>query len=527
MAPPPIPPTWLDQPMTGSQGPEAREPAMADDTPGTGSLGSLSPFPPGQPGPPDSQDTEPDDKKKPTRVDKRLSPEAMEKLHQEFEKLIESEMEKEAQEAKEPKEAKKAQGSDGNDADAAAGGKGADPVLEEVKKNGFVFGVRTTAGARFERHLQKLPKDQIKAYKKQSRADKEAFRMQWAQEEYEKYTKRRSFSDEYFEATANNGVYVNWETLVEKEGGFHSKAALQGAKTYVKNCIKRGGKWVQHNAMNGRTQFLHVQKSLSDGTKKNWGTHADESNHPDPKEASAAVEPTKRNAAAAAGEQVADEAAGLAKKNKKRKKHEQSQDSDVDPTSTSSTPKRKKRKTRKGQEKDDTDKKHGTNDNGEKKHDKNGSADDKKKGGTKGGTKDGRQRKKELTPEEQAAAQVAKDEAKKAKAALTAAQATASQHGTASSAAHTLLAVAETWEWAKPDCKILKALLEDVLSTASNDPFISSFLAWELKAVKQKFNSTEFERGLLRMSETLDPKVKALAEKSAEITRMHTARSAK
>ena len=80
------------------------------------------------------------------------------------------------------------------------------------------------------------------------------------------------------------------------------------------------------------------------------------------------------------------------------------------------------------------------------------------------------------------------------------------------------------WEWAAGDAKCLKELLHGAQEVINSDAFFGLFLASSLTDVKAQFSESEFDYGLRRFTTTLSPKVDQLAEKCAEISRMHTAK---
>ena len=138
-------------------------------------------------------------------------------------------------------------------------------------------------------------------------------------------------------------------------------------------------------------------------------------------------------------------------------------------------------------------------------------------------------------PRSLSAEQVAKQAASKkaaqaARALLTAAQSVGSLFGTATTAAMTIIAMAESndeWSWANSDKLLMpiKAAVASINEIVRHDQFISAFLAsHDCNSTKKHYAEQAWEDGLKRMSLSLRPKLDQLLALTSEISRMHTAR---
>ena len=126
--------------------------------------------------------------------------------------------------------------------------------------------------------------------------------------------------------------------------------------------------------------------------------------------------------------------------------------------------------------------------------------------------------------------EVAKRESQRdARAVLTAAQSVGSLFGTATTAAMTIAAMAESndeWSWANSDKLLMpiRAAVSSINEIVRHDQFISAFLASHDCNSTKHYSEQAWVDGLKRMSLSLKPKLDRLTALTSEISRMHTAR---
>ena len=127
--------------------------------------------------------------------------------------------------------------------------------------------------------------------------------------------------------------------------------------------------------------------------------------------------------------------------------------------------------------------------------------------------------------------EVAKRESQRdARAVLTAAQSVGSLFGTATTAAMTIVAMAESndeWSWANFDKLLMpiRAAVSSINEIVRHDQFISAFLAsHDCNSTKKHYSEQAWIDGLKRMSLSLRPKLDRLTALTSYISCMHTAR---
>eukprot|EP00959_Pyramimonas_sp_CCMP1952_P118128 2469519-Pyramimonas_sp.AAC.1 len=110
-----------------------------------------------------------------------------------------------------------------------------DPLLEELPTKGYKFLMDSALGGRFRRHIESLSKKQQKQWGDKSAAQKKAFKKEWAIEKYKEYQAERSHTVSETNSRKEWAELANFDVIVDREGGAHSPAAVQGAYNY---CLK-------------------------------------------------------------------------------------------------------------------------------------------------------------------------------------------------------------------------------------------------------------------------------------------------
>ena len=136
-------------------------------------------------------------------------------------------------------------------------------ALDEAAQNDFKFPMNGCAMCtKFQRAMQtdeKL-KQGYKACK--TRLKKEAFRQTYAKAEFELAKKERTYEEGMRQEDIDEGEYLPFVRLVEKEGGFQFASSIKAAKLYALKCIKMGHPWVSPSPMTERLEFLRMSRKV-------------------------------------------------------------------------------------------------------------------------------------------------------------------------------------------------------------------------------------------------------------------------
>eukprot|EP00959_Pyramimonas_sp_CCMP1952_P310180 6491697-Pyramimonas_sp.AAC.1 len=170
-----------------------------------------------------------------------------------------------------------------------------DSVLEACRGAGFQFKAKSPMYKRYERYLEANPAEYDK-YNKANRKDKEVMRSQWAEDEYNDYSKWRAKSNKYRNTDRVLGRLMNLDQLIVAEGGHCSKTAVQGALETARWCIKRGAPYIKLNKRSKRMMFRHITEENDEQNTTEWKSVEEERGHRrDRAEAANALEtPAKR-----------------------------------------------------------------------------------------------------------------------------------------------------------------------------------------------------------------------------------------
>ena len=93
-------------------------------------------------------------------------------------------------------------------------------------------------------------------------------RREWAEGCYETYKATRTFERTHEQCVKEWGVFLNFDTVVHKEGGASSPSAVAGAWRYCVACLYLG--WWEKNELSGRIEFLYARKGYSDKFATAW-----------------------------------------------------------------------------------------------------------------------------------------------------------------------------------------------------------------------------------------------------------------
>jgi len=156
--------------------------------------------------------------------------------------------------------------------------KGAE-LLKEALEQGDI-NLRSCLGQKFAAFIKSDP-EQAKLYKDakapgQTQALKKAFRLKWAQTEYEKITVKKTKLEEWKVVKGDIGTYEPLERVVYYEGGHHSASAWKAALNYVAKCLELGGMWVTFNDFTKRPEVMYVKKTKMSSYTEAWGLYSEQ-----------------------------------------------------------------------------------------------------------------------------------------------------------------------------------------------------------------------------------------------------------
>eukprot|EP00959_Pyramimonas_sp_CCMP1952_P225579 4717260-Pyramimonas_sp.AAC.1 len=130
---------------------------------------------------------------------------------------------------------------------------------------------RGATGARFSNFLESSEEETAKYKACKGHAAKEAFRMDWLEQQYTKYNKKRSYVERVEEAWQDWGSYEPFEVIAGKESGVGiTSSGARAALNICMSCIKLGNAWVRWNRQSKRIEFLYMKKSYSYKFEKAW-----------------------------------------------------------------------------------------------------------------------------------------------------------------------------------------------------------------------------------------------------------------
>ena len=70
------------------------------------------------------------------------------------------------------------------------------------------------------------------------------------------------------------GEYLPFDVIVDREGGQNRRAALLAAGRYVHKCIRMKSDWIHYNSMTERWEYLYIRKMRQDIFTKHWALHS-------------------------------------------------------------------------------------------------------------------------------------------------------------------------------------------------------------------------------------------------------------
>ena len=142
--------------------------------------------------------------------------------------------------------------------------------LRQAARDGK-FEIRSAVARRFGHELR-ANKELGDAYKQCERtAAKEAFRQQWAAQQYNKESQLRLYTEEHKLVDTSKGQYLPFAVLAEREGlTVDLVGALRAATCIATRCAQLGGNWVQRNPFTDRLEFLRLERQHHDVFTKAW-----------------------------------------------------------------------------------------------------------------------------------------------------------------------------------------------------------------------------------------------------------------
>ena len=136
-----------------------------------------------------------------------------------------------------------------------------DPYLEETNKTGFVPS-RGALGNRFQTYLDANPEERVKYEKLKGHSVKSDFRKKWFDDEWIKYSKKRTVIENLAECWSDFGKYEPFEVIAGKESGTGiTTTGATAALNICMSCIRLGGYWCRYNWQSKRMEYLYMKSS--------------------------------------------------------------------------------------------------------------------------------------------------------------------------------------------------------------------------------------------------------------------------
>ena len=95
-------------------------------------------------------------------------------------------------------------------------------------------------------------------------------RMEWVKGVWQGLQVLRTETLKYTDSEVKKGEYLSFDSIVEREGGYHNKNNICAAERYCRECQRRKGIWARYNPMTGRVQYLYVQDGIVQKRSKGW-----------------------------------------------------------------------------------------------------------------------------------------------------------------------------------------------------------------------------------------------------------------
>ena len=151
----------------------------------------------------------------------------------------------------------------------AADPSGWDQTLEDWYKSGENVSSRSPMGWRFQRWLESN-KDKWEEYSKLGYKAKQQRRNEWALEEWGDYQKRRYRVETTRESELKKGVMLNYDAILQAEGGKDSPAAVEGTNNICKAAIAKGAGHCAINPDSKRMEFRYIKRPFELEHRREW-----------------------------------------------------------------------------------------------------------------------------------------------------------------------------------------------------------------------------------------------------------------
>ena len=127
---------------------------------------------------------------------------------------------------------------------------------------------RSSIAQRLERSLTPAEREE---YRKKSTAEKAKFRLVWAANTVDSFTKRKVESENWKKVDITHAAYMSVSAVLQREGG--SKADLAPTLRLVRRCISMGYPFFQWNGFTERFGVLYLTKIKREEFSKAWELH--------------------------------------------------------------------------------------------------------------------------------------------------------------------------------------------------------------------------------------------------------------
>lgn len=114
---------------------------------------------------------------------------------------------------------------------------------------------------------------QTEEYKNMRQAEKAQFRKDWAVAKIQKTIRTRTRSQSYQRIDEQQGEYIPFSILWQREGGHRDPMALPAAIAHATKCLQMSGPWISINTMTGRLEFLHLKRLVREQFSQCWALY--------------------------------------------------------------------------------------------------------------------------------------------------------------------------------------------------------------------------------------------------------------
>ncbi len=164
----------------------------------------------------------------------------------------------------------------------AAGGEvleGNDQKLIEAATSGK-FDTRDAVGQRFSKEHKPGSKAHQQYNLMKTRAEKAAFREDWAKKTFAHVLSGKTFTESYTSIDKSKGTYETFGGIVISFGGWSWQPAVLGAKKHCTRCVAMGGDWCYRDHSSGLMFYFLLKKEWEGIFAAKWATFEQHASDP-------------------------------------------------------------------------------------------------------------------------------------------------------------------------------------------------------------------------------------------------------